>query len=156
MNIVGEASKERMIAAFFDNLIAFGLTFFLVALVPPSLPLLKGIVLIGAYLGYFIVLEGLWSRTLGKYFQGLVVRKLDGERCDWKASLIRGGMRIVEVNPLLFGAIPAGIAIISSDMKQRIGDSLAGTLVVSDKLIWPSSNDVSLPALSGETPPDEV
>lgn len=64
------------------------------------------------------------------------MRKLDGSRCDWKASLIRGGLRILEVNPLLLGGLPAGIAILSSERKQRIGDMIAGTVVVSDKLNW--------------------
>jgi uncharacterized RDD family membrane protein YckC len=45
-------------------------------------------------------------------------------------------LRIIEVNPLLFGGIPAGIAVILSRRKQRIGDLLAGTVVVSDKLKW--------------------
>jgi uncharacterized RDD family membrane protein YckC len=39
----------------------------------------------------------------------------------------------LEANPILFGGIPAGIAIISSAKKQRIGDLLAGTVVVSGR-----------------------
>jgi len=34
------------------------------------------------------------------------------------------------------GGLPAGLAIIASERKQRIGDLLAGTVVVSSKLIW--------------------
>jgi uncharacterized RDD family membrane protein YckC len=45
-------------------------------------------------------------------------------------------LRIIEVNPLLLGGIPAGIVVISTSRKQRIGDLLAGTIVVSDKLKW--------------------
>jgi uncharacterized RDD family membrane protein YckC len=134
--IVGDTSKERLIAVFIDHLIAFALMIFVVALVPESLPVVKAVLFFLIYLGYFIVLEALWSRTLGKYFQGLVVRKLDGSRCDWKAALIRGGLRILEVNPLLLGGLPAGIAIIASERKQRIGDMLAGTVVVSNKTNW--------------------
>lgn len=134
--IVGDTSKERLIAVFIDHIIAFGLMILVVALVPESFPVVKGVLFFLIYLGYFVVLEALWSRTLGKYFQGLVVRKLDGSRCDWKAALIRGGLRVLEVNPLLLGGLPAGIAIISSERKQRIGDLLAGTVVVSNKLNW--------------------
>jgi uncharacterized RDD family membrane protein YckC len=136
MNIVGDASKARLIAVFIDHLIAFALMLLVVALVPESFPVVKGVFFFLIYLAYFVVLEALWSRTLGKYFQGLMVRKLDGSRCDWRASLIRGGLRILEVNPLLLGGIPAGIAVISSSRRQRIGDMLAGTVVVSDKLKW--------------------
>jgi uncharacterized RDD family membrane protein YckC len=134
--MIGDASKARLIAVFIDHLFAFALMLFVVALVPESLAALKAVLFVLVYLGYFIVLEAVWSRTLGKFFQGLVVRKLDGTRCDWKSALIRGSLRIVEVNPLLFGGLPAGLAIIASERKQRIGDRLAGTLVVSDKLIW--------------------
>jgi uncharacterized RDD family membrane protein YckC len=136
MTIIGDASKARLIALFIDHLLAFGLMLLTVAFVPESLPVIKATLFFVVYLAYFVVLEGLWSRTLGKYFQGLVVRKLDGSRCDWKAALIRGGLRIIEVNPLLFGGIPAGLVIIASKRKQRLGDILAGTLVVSDKLQW--------------------
>jgi uncharacterized RDD family membrane protein YckC len=82
------------------------------------------------------VLEALWSRTLGKYFQGLIVRRVNGNPCDWRASFIRNGLRLVEVNPLLFGGLPAGIAILSSDRRQRIGDMLAHTVVVSVNMKW--------------------
>jgi len=98
----------------------------------------EGLFFIFIYLAYFVVLEALWSRTLGKFVQGLVVRKLDGNRCDWTAALIRGFLRVFEVNPLLLGGLPAGLVIIASERKQRIGDMLAGTIVVSNKLSWSS------------------
>lgn len=136
MTVVGDASKARLIAAFIDHLIALGLMFFLVAQVPEDLPWLKATFFFGVYLLYYFVLEALWSRTIGKFVQGLVVRKLDGTPCDWKAALIRTITRLVEVNPLLLGGLPAGIAIIASNHKQRIGDLLAQTVVVSNRLNW--------------------
>ena len=134
--MIGDASKARLIAVFIDHLIAFALTMLVVAFVPESLPILKAVFFFLIYFAYFVLLEALWSRTLGKFFQGLVVRKLDGSRCDWKAALIRSALRIVEVNPLLFGGLPAGLVIIASKRKQRIGDLLAGTLVVSAASQW--------------------
>lgn len=136
MLIIGDASKARLFAMFIDHILAFGLMMFIVALVPESFPVVKAVLFFGIYLTYFVALEALWSRTLGKFFQGLVVRKLDGGRCGWKASLIRNGFRVLEVNPLLLGALPGGIAILASERKQRIGDILAGTVVVSNKLTW--------------------
>ena len=136
LNIIGDASKARLIAVFIDHFVAFGLTMFGVALIPESLPVLKAVSFFGIYLAYFVVIETLWSRTIGKYFQGLVVRRLDGSRCDFKSALIRSLSRLVEVNPLLFGGLPAGIVIIASIRKQRIGDMLAGTLVVPTYLVW--------------------
>jgi len=141
MTIVGDTSKARFIAAFFDNLIAIGLSFVAIAVVPETLPVTKGIALVGGYLGYFILLEGLWSRTVGKYFQGLIVRRLNGTPAGMKEAIIRSLFRIVEVNPIFFGALPAGIAILSSERKQRIGDSVAETVVVSDKMTW-SADDI--------------
>jgi uncharacterized RDD family membrane protein YckC len=136
MNIVGEASKERFIAAFLDNLIGFAFMMVVAVLIPERFPIIKFIFYILIYFAYFIVFEALWSRTLGKYFQGLIVRKLDGSRCDWKTALIRGAARVIEVNPILLGGLPAGLIILSSERKQRLGDILAGTVVVSDKTEW--------------------
>ncbi len=145
MNVVGDTSKERLIALFIDNLFAFALMMAVALLMPARFPVVKIIFYFLIYFLYFIVLEALWSRTLGKYFQGLMVRKLDGSRCDWKAALIRSGLRSIEINPLLFGGLPAGLVIISTAQKQRLGDILAGTIVVSDKKKW-KVDDVSLVA----------
>ena len=136
MAVIGDASKARLIAAFIDHLCAAALMLVTVATVPENYPVVKAVFFFLCYLGYFIVLEAVWSRTVGKFFQGLIIRKLDGTRCDWKAALIRSALRIIEVNPILFGGLPAGLVIIASERKQRIGDLLAGTVVVSDKLSW--------------------
>ena len=140
MGIVGDASKSRLVAVFIDHLIAFALMIAVVAVVPERLPVVKAVFFFLIYLAYYVVLEALWSRTLGKYFQGLVVRKLNGGRCGWKAALIRGILRVVEVNPLLLGGLPAGLVVIKTSRKQRLGDILAGTIVVSDKLQWEADN----------------
>ena len=136
MTVIGDASKARIIAAGIDNLIALVLAMVAIAMLPEDFPTAKAVLFVVFYLMYFIVLEALWSRTLGKFFQGLVVRKLDGSRCGLKAALIRGLLRVIEVNPLLLGGLPAGIAIITTERKQRIGDLLAETVVVSNKLVW--------------------
>ena len=138
--IIGDASKARLMALFIDHLIAFALMMLAVAFVPESLALMKAVFFTFIYLAYFVVLEALWSRTPGKFVEGLVVRKLNGNRCGWRAALIRGSLRVVEVNPLLLGGLPAGLVIIASERKQRIGDLLAGTVVVSNKVRWESSS----------------
>lgn len=85
------------------------------------------------YLGYFFIPEALWSRTPGKYLQGLVVVDPSGGRCGWRRALLRTLVRVVEANPLLFGGLPAGVDILVSKRNQRLGDLAAGTLVVSSK-----------------------
>ena len=152
MNLIGDTSKARLIALFIDHLLAFAVMMVTLALVPESLPSLKAFLFIFVYLAYFVVFEALWSRTPGKYFQGLVIRKLDGNRCDWTAAFIRTALRIFEVNPLFLGGLPAGVVVIASQRKQRIGDMLAGTVVVSNALSWES--DSSEPD-SNEPPPSE-
>jgi uncharacterized RDD family membrane protein YckC len=57
-------------------------------------------------------------------------RRLDGRPCGVRESLIRTLTRIIEANPLLFGGLPAGIVVMSSERRQRLGDTLAGTIVI--------------------------
>src|SRR5256885_11132737 len=129
--LVGDGSKARIIAFIIDNLIASLLSVLTVGAIGSANPIISGSILCLTYLLYFFVFEILWSRTPGKFFQGLVVRNIDGGRCNTKQILIRTIARIIEANPILLGGIPAGIAIISSTEKQRIGAMLAGTNVVS-------------------------
>ena len=129
--LVGDASKARIIAFIIDNLIASILSVLTVGAIGSANPIISGSILCLTYLLYFFVFEILWSRTPGKFFQGLVVRNIDGGRSNTKQILIRTIARIIEANPILLGGIPAGITIISSTEKQRIGDMLAGTVVVS-------------------------
>ena len=131
MDLIGDASKARIIAFIIDNLFACLISILTVGLVHTESSIVGGAVLCFTYLGYFFLFEALWSRTPGKFMQGLVVRNIDGTRCNLKAHLIRTLARLLEANPILLGGIPAGIAIFSSARKQRIGDSLAGTVVVS-------------------------
>ncbi len=128
---VGDASKSRLTAIFIDHLIAVGLMLAVVSQVPEQYPALKAVLFFGVYLSYYVLCEGAWSRTPGKFFQGLVVRKLDGSRCGWKEAFIRGLLRIIEVNPLLFGGLPAGLIVLATKRRQRLGDLLAKTIVVS-------------------------
>jgi uncharacterized RDD family membrane protein YckC len=133
MDLIGDASKARIIAFIIDNLFACLISVLTVGLIHTDSSIVGGTVLCFTYLFYFFIFEMLWSRTPGKFMQGLVVRNIDGTRCNLKSHLIRTLTRILEANPILLGGIPAGIAIISSTRKQRIGDSLAGAVVVSKR-----------------------
>jgi uncharacterized RDD family membrane protein YckC len=129
-NIVGEAGMPRLVAAVVDNAIILILPFVVIAVASPAdSTVFLGILCVG-WLGYFFICEAIWSRTPGKLMFGLVVRKLDGSSCDVKAAFLRTIARLFEVNPFLLGGLPAGLIILSSSRKQRLGDQLAGTLVV--------------------------
>lgn len=93
-------------------------------------PVLQLVLFVGAYLGYFFLLEAVISRTIGKVAMGLVVVRCDGGRAGVRESAIRTAMRILEVNPAICGAIPAAISIAASEHHQRIGDRMAGTIVI--------------------------
>jgi uncharacterized RDD family membrane protein YckC len=74
-----------------------------------------------------------FGRTLGKLVTGLIVINARGTRPSVGEAVIRTLTRFIEVNPVLFGGLPAGIIADRSRCRQRIGDMLAGTYVVFAK-----------------------
>jgi uncharacterized RDD family membrane protein YckC len=91
-----------------------------------------GLVVLLLWLGYFIAFEALTGRTPGKAFVGLRVVDSRGEVPGFKKALIRALLSLLEVNPLLFGGIPAAIVVFASASRQRLGDMAAGTFVLLD------------------------
>src|SRR5215831_11967160 len=129
--LIGDSGKGRIVAFIIDNFVACLLSLLVVGAIHSDNAFISGPALCLTYLLYFFVFELVWARTPGKFFQGLVVRDLDGGRCNVKQILLRTVARILEANPILLGGIPAGVAIMASTQKQRIGDTLAHTVVVS-------------------------
>ncbi len=84
---------------------------------------------------YFVVFEALWGRTLGKLITGTVVIDRNGRAPGFAKALMRTVLRLIEVNPLLIGGLPAGIALLMTTRHQRLGDLLAGTYVVRKKYL---------------------
>jgi len=82
---------------------------------------------------YFPVCEAFWGRTLGKLLTGLVIIDRDGQPPGIGKALLRTLLRLIEVNPFLVGGIPAGIAVLASQHRQRLGDMAARTYVVRGK-----------------------
>jgi uncharacterized RDD family membrane protein YckC len=81
---------------------------------------------------YYVLLEWKLGGTLGKLATGMRVVKSTGEPLDLKASLIRNAMRIIDI---IFFYLVGAISIWNSDTKQRVGDRLAKTVVVSKNSI---------------------
>ena len=79
------------------------------------------------YFIYFIILEGLFGATPGKWVVGVRVRQEDGTACGMKKSFIRNLLRLVD--GVLFYLVGV-IFILKSFKKQRLGDRLAGTVVL--------------------------
>jgi len=81
---------------------------------------------------YFILLEGLWNGlTIGKKATGIRVRMADGTPVKFSAALGRNLLRPADMLP---GTYFVGFAaIFTNPQSQRIGDLVAGTIVVYEK-----------------------
>lgn len=82
------------------------------------------------YILYYPLLEGLTGQTFGKWVCRLRVVDANGNRPGVLKAIIRTLLRLVEINPLLFGGVPAGIAVACSSKRQRLGDMAANTYVI--------------------------
>ncbi|MBN2550309.1 MAG: RDD family protein [Anaerolineales bacterium] len=83
------------------------------------------VLLLLIWLLYSILCESIWGMTLGKKFSYLHVIRKDGSKISWWQALIRAVCGIFEYNPI--GAIIVWV----TPLKQRLGDLIAGTLVVN-------------------------
>ena len=92
---------------------------------PPALILIASNLFFG--LLYFWLFEGIFGATLGKAILGIRVRTIAGAPCTLGASLIRNVLRIIDG---LFLYLVGLLVCLFSKLRQRIGDRLAGTVVV--------------------------
>ncbi len=82
--------------------------------------------------GYFLLFEGLGGgRTPGKRVVGLRVIHVGGEPLSFQASVLRNLIRIVDLQPAASGMAGA-VCILVNRRAQRLGDLVAGTIVVRD------------------------
>ncbi len=80
---------------------------------------------------YDIAWETLWrGQTPGKRLLGLRVARADGSPVGFVESLVRNVLRAVEI-PFLYA--PGVLAIALTPCHQRLGDLVAGTLVLRDR-----------------------
>ncbi|PZE19802.1 RDD family protein [Paenibacillus xerothermodurans] len=89
---------------------------------------------------YYLVLEGLTGYTVGKFIMRIRVVNATGNPPGVFKALIRSSFHLFEVNPFFLGGLPAGLCVLLSEKKQRVGDMLAETYVVKVR---------DLPAASG-------
>jgi uncharacterized RDD family membrane protein YckC len=91
------------------------------------IPWWVGLIYFIIYIGYFTYLEGSQGQTVGKMVTKIKVVREDGKPIDMNQALIRNILRIIDgLIVYLIGAI----LIWRSDKKQRLGDSIAKTVVV--------------------------
>jgi uncharacterized RDD family membrane protein YckC len=130
--------RPRHLAAAMDNLLAMILAIVAAKSIDDGQPILQVVALVSVFLGYYLIFELLFSRTPGKFVTGLIIVELDGRRCTWRHVLIRTAFRLLEVNPLFLGGLPAAVRIIFSEHHQRFGDKAAETLVVYSRVLGQS------------------
>lgn len=95
-----------------------------------------GLAMVGILIGlggaffYHFLLEGYWGgQTVGKRLFGIKVVKEDGGPCDYAGAFVRN---LLEMLDGLFYYLIGFVAMAISDKRQRIGDRLAGTVVVKE------------------------
>ena len=80
------------------------------------------------YLLHTTITELLTGRTIGKFACGLRTIAMDGPPRPG-AILLRNAFRIIDLVP----ALPLALLILFSPLRQRLGDVVAGTLVIRDR-----------------------
>lgn len=121
-----------------------------VSFVDESLAAALGLVFyLAVVVGYPVVFETLTrGRSLGKMALGLRVLREDGGPERFRQAFVRGLLGVVEIW-LTFGAV-ALIASLASSQGRRIGDHLAGTVVVHERVpVRASPMAVMPPQLAG-------
>ncbi len=125
---------KRLVAVIIDTVI-MGVAGWIIALLTGGtteagfeLTGLPALLLFIVAFAYLVLTEAYLGGTLGKLVLGMRVIKEDGSPCDLQAALIRNLLRIVDG---LFFYIVGAILVWTSSKRQRLGDRVAHTLVVS-------------------------
>jgi uncharacterized RDD family membrane protein YckC len=85
------------------------------------------------FFGYFVIFEALWSgQTPGKRWMKLRVIRDDGRPISFFASLTRNLLRLADIMPIPFYSLGI-VSIVASERSRRIGDFVAGTVVVKER-----------------------
>ena len=95
-------------------------------------PALGIFVLFAIYWGYFAAFEVLWKgQTPGKRFAGIRVIKESGRPINAVEAIGRNLMRAVDVLPGIYGV--GVVCMMCNRQSRRLGDFVAGTVVVHEK-----------------------
>jgi membrane protease YdiL (CAAX protease family)/uncharacterized RDD family membrane protein YckC len=129
---------RRLLAAGIDSLFWLVAAPFVIGWIPEDwvdsnsgLAALIGLAYIAVAFNYFAVCEWRFGQTIGKNATGIRVLRLDRGRMTWNTAAIRNLMRLVDLPLMLIGV---GLVLMErSPRRQRLGDRVAGTVVVRDR-----------------------
>lgn len=124
---------RRWLAAWIDGALNFGILLLADFSLGNSLYQQTLGVWLALVFAYYPIFEVLLGRTPGKMIAGIVVVNEKGSYPTIVQSITRTVFRIVEINPILFGGLIAGIVVLSSKNRQRLGDMVARTYVLTDQ-----------------------
>ena len=105
------------------------------------------VIVFGGLFIYYMVLEGIFSASVGKLVFRMRVTMADGSRPSGTAVLVRNLVRLPEAW-LLY--LPAGISCLAGPRRQRLGDHAARTVVVRRR---PASSAVAIPGAPPQPAP---
>ena len=147
---------SRAVVAMLDTLVCLAATFIALGVSRPVLAAsddalqvaISLLVLVGIWVGYPVAAETLWNgRTLGKAAMGVRVVRDDGGPIHFRHALVRGVLWFLVEMPLLFIPIVTSMA---SARAKRVGDLLAGTVVIQERVPAPAAPVPPMPvALAG-------
>ena len=109
--------------------------------------------------GYFAIFEWLWhGQTPGKRWMKLRVIREDGRPISFFEAIVRNLLREFDIMPVPFYSVGL-ISVFATDRDQRVGDLVAGTVVVREReaeapaFAEVFASPVSDPALRRSFPP---
>jgi uncharacterized RDD family membrane protein YckC len=101
---------------------------------------------------YATVLEAYWGQTVGKRLVGIVVATPSLEAIGLRRSFVRNTLRLVDSFPAYLIGV---VSVLFSPQRQRVGDRLAGTVVLREStLLVPRA--ATLAAKSDGSEPEEA
>jgi uncharacterized RDD family membrane protein YckC len=107
---------------------------------------ITSVFLVAVIVGYPVTFETLSrGRTLGKMVLGLRVLRADGGPIRFRHALVRGLSAVIEIW-ITIGAVALVVSLASSQGK-RLGDFLAGTVVVRERVPVSSAPIVAMPPM---------
>ncbi len=103
------------------------------------------VVYVGVLVGYPVGMETLWrGRTLGKAAMGLRVVRDDGGPIRFRHALVRGLVGVVLEKAGVTLGFLAFVCIVGSSRHKRVGDMLAGTVVLSERVPAAGAGEVAI------------